>query len=44
MDEVAVLKTEMPAKEGELSALEKELREVLLGIPNLPDPGVPVGK
>ncbi|MBI5596729.1 MAG: serine--tRNA ligase [Elusimicrobia bacterium] len=44
LDEVAVLKAVMPAKEAELSALEAGLREVLLGIPNLPDPGVPVGK
>ncbi|MFA6029981.1 MAG: serine--tRNA ligase [Elusimicrobiota bacterium] len=44
MDEVAVLKTAMPEKEARLSAVETEVRDCLLSIPNLPHPSCPVGK
>ena len=44
MEEVSVLKADMPAKEGELAALDKEMGGLLMGIPNLPDPGVVVGR
>ncbi|MDE2291445.1 MAG: serine--tRNA ligase [Elusimicrobia bacterium] len=44
MDEVAAVKASMPAKESELAALESELKELQLGIPNVPHESVPVGR
>jgi seryl-tRNA synthetase len=35
---------EMKALEAELGEVESELRQILLGIPNLPDASVPVGR
>ena len=44
LDEVASLGDELKAAEEELKALQGQLREMLLGIPNLPDDSVPDGK
>ena len=44
MDEVARVKAAMPAKEAELSSLDSGLRDLLLGIPNMPQDCVPVGR
>lgn len=44
MDEVAQVKSTMPAKEAELAALEELLRDLLLVIPNLPHQSAPLGK
>jgi seryl-tRNA synthetase len=43
MAEVAQLKTQMAEREERLDRLSDEVKELLLGIPNLPHPGVPVG-
>ncbi|MBI3300131.1 MAG: serine--tRNA ligase [Elusimicrobia bacterium] len=44
MDEVAQVKAAMPEKEAELAALDKELSDLLLGIPHFPHESVPVGR
>ncbi len=41
---VSKLKAGMQEKEGALASSDKEIRELLLGIPNLPHASVPVGK
>lgn len=42
--EVSKLKAEMQDQEEALASADKEIRELLLGIPNLPHASVPVGK
>ncbi len=44
MAEVANLKTELPAKEAELNAAAKAVKDLGLGFPNLPHESVPKGK
>jgi len=44
LDEVASLGDELKVAEEQLKALQGELRELLLGMPNLPDDSVPDGK
>jgi seryl-tRNA synthetase len=44
LDEVASLGDELKTAEEELKSLQSALRELLLGIPNLPDDSVPDGK
>ncbi len=44
LDEVASLGDELKAAEEQLKTLQGELRELLLGMPNLPDDSVPDGK
>jgi seryl-tRNA synthetase len=44
MSEVAALKADMPAKEAAVAELEAKLRNLALGIPNIPHESVPVGK
>jgi len=41
--EVAALGEELEASEAALAAVQSELQEVLLGIPNVPHPSVPAG-
>lgn len=43
MAEVAKLKEEMTAKENELEPLKKEVNDLLLSIPNMPNEKIPVG-
>lgn len=42
--QVGQLKEKLQESEGRLAGLEKEHRELLLGLPNLPHPSVPPGK
>ncbi len=42
--EVSALKAEMQSKEEALASADKEIRDLLLGIPNLPHESTPVGK
>ncbi len=44
MAEVANLGDELKAAEAQLEAVQGTLQEVLLGVPNLPDASVPIGK
>ena len=44
LDEVADLGDKLKAAETELSALQDELNNILMGIPNLPHESVPAGK
>jgi len=44
MEEVGRLKTGLSEKEGRLAGIDAEVKDCLLGIPNLPHPSVPVGK
>ena len=41
---VGEIKTELEAKAAELDTIQTELEEFFLGLPNLPDESVPVGK
>ena len=41
---VGDIKTELEAKAAELESIQSELEEIYLGLPNLPDVSVPVGK
>ncbi len=43
MEEVGKLKEEMAAKEAEMEPLKKEIDELLLSIPNMPNENIPVG-
>lgn len=43
MSEVGKLKEEMAVKEAELDPLKKEINDLLLSIPNLPNEKIPVG-
>ncbi len=43
MAEVAQIKTELETGAARLDALQTELHELLMAVPNLPQPGVPVG-
>lgn len=43
MEEVSRLKVEMPGKEDRLGKIGAEVKECLLGIPNLPHESVPIG-
>jgi seryl-tRNA synthetase len=42
--EVAGFGEELKASEGELERIRSELESIALGLPNLPDPSVPVGR
>ncbi|MFA6092391.1 MAG: serine--tRNA ligase [Elusimicrobiota bacterium] len=44
MEEVSLLKQEMPKKEEKLSGLDARVREELLSLPNLPHESSPVGR
>ncbi|MBI5242861.1 MAG: serine--tRNA ligase [Elusimicrobia bacterium] len=44
MEEVSRLKAGMPEKEDRLGKIDAEVKDCLLGIPNLPHESVPVGK
>ena len=43
MAEVGKIKEEMTAKESELEPLKKEVTDLLLSIPNMPNEKIPVG-
>ena len=43
MNEVAQLKDELDASAARLEVLQTDLSQLLLAVPNLPQPGVPVG-
>ncbi len=43
MDEVARIKTELDDSATRLEVLQSQMQTLLLAVPNLPDPGVPVG-
>ncbi len=43
-DELKVLSAEIKRLEGDVAAIEAQIEEILLGLPNLPDPTTPDGK
>src|SRR3569832_616963 len=44
MTQVAQIKTDLEQSAARLDAIQPELEAILLGLPNLPHPGVPVGE
>ncbi|MDE0213584.1 MAG: serine--tRNA ligase, partial [Deltaproteobacteria bacterium] len=44
MEEIGAVSKELDALDGPLSETERRFSESMLDIPNLPDPGVPVGE
>ncbi|MBG0764104.1 MAG: serine--tRNA ligase, partial [Tissierellales bacterium] len=44
LDEMKKLSLEIKEMEGQVKEVEEQIEEELLGIPNIPNPGIPVGQ